>query len=162
MHLDAPALLRQQHPDRMHQLRGLQQANDAEEFQMELFLFDPRLPSNLSPRQAKGSERFNLRLSLILVLTVKVTLKAIQAVFRMLMIRIETAPANPAAWLCLRCKTTARPSMHLRPPSAIATACFLLVTSNAINAFAILSHGSPPVPEDRLGPSEQPSSFNRT
>jgi hypothetical protein len=28
--------------------------------------------------------------------------------------------------------------------------------------FAILSHGSPSVREDRLGPSEQPSSFNRT
>ncbi|GLS35748.1 hypothetical protein GCM10010869_13370 [Mesorhizobium tianshanense] len=28
--------------------------------------------------------------------------------------------------------------------------------------FAILSHGSPSVREDRLGPSEQPSSLNRT
>src|SRR5262245_22483433 len=39
---------------------------------------------------------------------------------------------------------------------------FLLGHVKRNKCFAILSHGSPSVREDRLGPSEQPSSLNRT
>ena len=45
----------------------------------------------------------------------------------------------------------------LRPPSAIATACFFLATSKVTKSFAMLSHGPPSVHEARLGLPKQPS-----
>src|SRR5215217_4896575 len=44
----------------------------------------------------------------------------------------------------------------VRPPSAIATACFIWATSNAQKPRYV-AHGSPSVREARLGPPEQPS-----